>query len=64
MSETKTAYCKVCGHAKEHHDLTVHRDPKKNLVQVREDSEHGHGACRDMSYGDHRCLCAEYQSWT
>ena len=64
MTQTTTEYCKVCGHAKEQHNLDVHLDPKKSHVQVREEGEQGRGACRDMSYGDHHCLCVEYQSWT
>ena len=64
MTEAITAYCKVCGHPKEHHDLDVHLDPEKSYERRREEGEQGHGACRDMSYGDHHCLCVEYQSWT
>ena len=31
MTEAITTYCKVCGHAKEHHDLDVHLDPKDHV---------------------------------
>ena len=64
MTQATTAYCKVCGHPKEHHDLDVHLDPKKGHGKTREELDRGQGACRDMSYGDHRCICVEYQSWT
>lgn len=63
-TEVTTAYCKVCGHAKEHHDLDVHLDPKKGHAETRKEGEEGHGACRDMSYGDHHCICVEYKDWT
>ncbi|MDZ4269043.1 MAG: hypothetical protein U1D00_25725 [Mycobacterium sp.] len=63
MTEATTAYCKNCGHAKEHHDLDVHLDPKDH-DKARERAAHGHGACHDMSFGDHHCICVEYLSWT
>lgn len=62
MTEPTTTFCKVCGHPKEHHDLDVHLDPKEH-VKARENAARGHGACRDMSYEDHPCICVEYQSW-
>jgi hypothetical protein len=64
MTEATTAYCGICGHPKEHHDLQVHLDPKKGHAKTREAGERGTGACRDNSYGGHRCICVEYQSWT
>ncbi|MCV7153790.1 hypothetical protein [Mycolicibacterium pyrenivorans] len=63
MTEATTAYCKNCGHAKEHHDLDVHLDPKDH-DKARERAAQGHGACHDMSFGDHHCICVEYLSWT
>lgn len=63
MTEAITTYCKVCGHAKEHHDLDVHLDPKDH-VKARKEAGRGHGACHDMSYGDHHCICVEFESWT
>jgi hypothetical protein len=62
MTEATTTYCKVCGHPKEDHDLNVHLDPQEH-AKAREDAARGHGACHDMSYGDHPCICVEYQSW-
>lgn len=58
-----TAYCKTCGHPREHHDLNVHLD-HQHEARARDEAEQGRGACRDMSYGDHHCICTEYQSWT
>lgn len=63
MTEAITTYCKVCGHAKEHHDLDVHLDPKDH-VKARKEAARGYGACHDMSYGDHHCICVEFESWT
>ncbi len=59
MTEVTTEYCKVCGHAKEHHDLNAHVAPK----EARDNAEQGGGACRDMSFGEHHCICVGYQSW-
>lgn len=42
----------------------VHLDPKKGHAATRKEGEEGHGACRDMSYGDHHCICVEYKDWT
>lgn len=64
MTETITTYCKVCGHAKEHHDLDVHLDPGTDHAGERAEAGRGHGACHDMSYGEHPCVCLEYQGWT
>lgn len=64
MIEATTTYCRVCGHAKEHHDLDLHVDPTMDHTKAREEAERGHGACHDKSYGDHHCICVEYQSWT
>jgi len=63
MTETFTSYCKVCGHAKEHHNLDVHLDPKGHLA-ARDRGARGEGACTDMSFGDNHCICVEYQGWT
>lgn len=64
MTDATTTYCKACGHPKEHHDLDVHLDPKKGHATSREEGERDQGACRDMSFDDHHCICREYQSWT
>jgi len=63
MTETITTYCKVCGHAKEHHNLNVHLDPDGHL-KARAEAAQGRGACRDMSYGNNHCICVEFESWT
>ncbi|RDH79730.1 hypothetical protein DVS77_05915 [Mycolicibacterium moriokaense] len=62
MTEATSAYCKVCGHPKEDHDLDVHLGEEH--TKAREDAARGQGACHDMSYADHPCICVEYQSWT
>ncbi|MBX7432848.1 hypothetical protein JDV09_12130 [Mycobacterium sp. Y57] len=64
MAEVITEYCKRCGHPKEHHDLNVHFDPEAHPAKAREQAALGQGACHDMSYGDHHCICVEYESWT
>jgi hypothetical protein len=64
MTEATTTYCRVCGHAKEHHDLDVHLDPNEDHGRAREEAEQGRGACHDMAYRNHHCICVEYQSWT
>jgi hypothetical protein len=43
--------------------LDVYLDPKHH-IEARENAGRGQGACRDTSYGDHHCICVEYQSWT
>jgi len=63
MTEATATYCKVCGHAKEHHDLNVHLDPKHH-IKAREEAAQGHGACHDNSFGDNHCICVEFESWT
>ncbi len=63
MSDTTTTYCKNCGHAKEHHNLDVHLHPHDD-AKAREHAARGEGACHDNSYGDHQCICVEFQSWT
>lgn len=59
MTEVTTQYCKLCGHLKEHHDLNAHINPK----DARERAARGQGACQDMSFGDHHCICVGYASW-
>ena len=63
MTETYTTYCRVCGHAKEHHDLDVHLDPAHH-EEARERAARGEGACHDMSFGANHCICVEFQGWT
>ncbi|MFG1930654.1 hypothetical protein ACGFK1_08340 [Mycobacterium sp. NPDC048908] len=63
MTELITEYCRVCGHAKQHHDLHVHLDPADH-GKAREEAAKGHGPCHDMSYGDNACICVEYRGWT
>jgi hypothetical protein len=53
-----TEYCKVCGHGKEHHDLNVHRQPGHHKIDSQQ------RACDQMSFGNHACICVEYESWT
>ena len=54
-------YCKNCGHPKEHHDLNADFD--SDPEEGRDEAEQGHGACHDMSFGDHHCICVGYESW-
>ena len=59
--EPLTEYCRTCGHAKECHNLNVHREPK----DAHEHYGQGDYVCQHMTgaRSAEHCICVGWSSW-